>query len=187
MNVTILLRLLSAHLLADFFLQSDKLCKAKNPNAWTMGDTRIRRIERIGLRILGVRQKHEKPLAIDAWCLLRSIDAVPVWKSLKQAWIFSGSRIITHSGLCFYRKAINIDKPLVLWRTALNIVGFAFVFSPRHSLSKLSSALICTRFQAEYHVLVYPGTPPSSVYQVTHGTALQAAELCEASCDDTVL
>ena len=30
MNVTILLRLLSAHLLADFFLQSDKLCKAKN-------------------------------------------------------------------------------------------------------------------------------------------------------------
>ena len=66
MNVTILLRLLSAHLLADFFLQSDKLCKAKNPNAWTMGDTRIRRIERIGLRILGVRQKHEKPLAIDA-------------------------------------------------------------------------------------------------------------------------
>ena len=27
-----------------------------------------------------------------------------------------------------------------LWRTALNFVGFAFVFSPRHSLSKLSSA-----------------------------------------------
>ena len=49
MNVTILLRLLSAHLLADFFLQSDKLCKAKNPNAWTMGDTRIRRIRRIRL------------------------------------------------------------------------------------------------------------------------------------------
>ena len=46
-------------------------------------------------------------------------------------------------------KAINKDIPPVLWRTAL---------------------------QAEYHVLVYPGTPPSSVYQVTHGTALQAAE-----------
>ena len=30
MNITLLLRLLSAHLLADFFLQSDKLCKAKN-------------------------------------------------------------------------------------------------------------------------------------------------------------
>ena len=30
MNVTLLLRLLSAHLLADFFLQSGKLCKAKN-------------------------------------------------------------------------------------------------------------------------------------------------------------
>ena len=49
MNVTILLRLLSAHLLADFFLQGDKLCKAKNPNAWTMGDTRIRRIERMAV------------------------------------------------------------------------------------------------------------------------------------------
>ena len=30
MNITLLLRLLSAHLFADFFLQSDKLCKAKN-------------------------------------------------------------------------------------------------------------------------------------------------------------
>ncbi len=30
MNVILLLRLFSAHLLADFFLQSDKLCKAKN-------------------------------------------------------------------------------------------------------------------------------------------------------------
>ena len=30
MNVTLLLRLLSAHLLADFFLQSDEFCKAKN-------------------------------------------------------------------------------------------------------------------------------------------------------------
>ena len=30
MNVTLLFRLLSAHLLADFFLQNDKLCKAKN-------------------------------------------------------------------------------------------------------------------------------------------------------------
>ena len=45
-----------------------------------------------------------------------------------------------HMGLCIHRKAINIDKPLVFRRTALNIVGFAFVFSPRHSLSKLSSA-----------------------------------------------
>ena len=33
-----------------------------------------------------------------------------------------------------------------------------------------------TAFQAEYHVLDYPGTPPPSVYQVTHGTAIQAAE-----------
>ncbi len=30
MNVILLLRLLSAHIIADFFLQNDKLCKAKN-------------------------------------------------------------------------------------------------------------------------------------------------------------
>ena len=30
MNIALLLRLFSAHLLADFFLQTDKLCKAKN-------------------------------------------------------------------------------------------------------------------------------------------------------------
>ena len=33
-------------------------------------------------------------------------------KILKQAWIFSATHIITLSGLCIYRKAINIDKPL---------------------------------------------------------------------------
>ena len=36
------------------------------------------RIERICLRILGARQKPNKPLAVDARCLLRAIDAVPV-------------------------------------------------------------------------------------------------------------
>ena len=39
---------------------------------------RIRRIGRIGLRILGARQKQHKPLAVDARCLLRAIDGVPV-------------------------------------------------------------------------------------------------------------
>ena len=33
-----------------------------------------------------------------------------------------------------------------------------------------------TALQAEYRVQAYPGTPPPSVYQVTHSTALQAAE-----------
>ncbi len=33
-----------------------------------------------------------------------------------------------------------------------------------------------TALQAEFRVWAYPGTPPPSVYQVTHGTALQAAE-----------
>ena len=65
--------------------------------------------------VRAIRQKHNKPLAVDARCLLRATDVVAVCKSLKQAWIFSGSPIITHSGLCIHRKAINIDKPLVLW------------------------------------------------------------------------
>ena len=39
---------------------------------------RIGRIGRIGLRILGARQKLNKPLAVDARCLLRAIDAVSV-------------------------------------------------------------------------------------------------------------
>ena len=38
---------------------------------------RIRRIRRIS-PVVGVRQKHKKPLAVDARCLLRAIDAVPV-------------------------------------------------------------------------------------------------------------
>ena len=72
---------------------------------------RIRRIGRIGLRILGARQKPNKPLAVDARCLLRAIDAVAASKSLKQAWIFSVSHTITPPGSCIHRKAINKDKP----------------------------------------------------------------------------
>ena len=52
-------------------------------------------------------------------------------------------------GSCIYRKAINKDK-------------------------HLSSGVLPSRQQ--YHIVDYPGTPPSLVYQVTHGTALQAAE-----------
>ena len=33
-----------------------------------------------------------------------------------------------------------------------------------------------TALQAEDRIEDYPGTPPLSVYQVTHGTALQAAD-----------
>ena len=70
-------------------------------------------------------------------------------KILKQAWIFSASPIITLSGLCIHRKAINKDKPL-------------------------SCGVLPSRQQSS--VIRLPGTPPSSVYQVTHSTALQAAE-----------
>ena len=48
-----------------------------------------------------------------------------------------------------YRGNLRINSAPVLWRTAL---------------------------QAEYQVWDYPGTPTPSVYQVTYGTALQAAE-----------
>ena len=41
---------------------------------------RIGRIGRIGLRILGARQKPNKPLAVDARCLLRAIDAAAARK-----------------------------------------------------------------------------------------------------------
>ena len=69
---------------------------------------------------------------------------------LKQAWIFSVSHTITPSRSCIHRKAINKDKP------------------------SLSSGVLPSRQLGR--VCRLPGTPPSSVYQVTHGTALQAAE-----------
>ena len=65
----------------------------------------------ISLRILDARQKPNKPLAMDARCLLRAIDAVAARKSLKQAWIFSARHIITPSRSCIHRKAINSNKP----------------------------------------------------------------------------
>ncbi|MGM9673035.1 MAG: hypothetical protein ACI3XV_05435 [Bacteroidaceae bacterium] len=40
--------------------------------------------------------------------------------------------------------------------------------------SSLSCGVLPSR--QKYHIGDYPGTPPLSVYQVTHGTALQAAE-----------
>ena len=101
-----------------------------------------------------IRQKPNKPLAVDARCLLRAIDAVAASKSLKQAWLFLVNHTITPPGSCIHRKAINKDKP------------------------SLSSGVLPSRQQ--YHIGVNPGTPPPSVYQVTHGTALQAAE-CHVS------
>ena len=43
-----------------------------------------------------------------------------------------------------------------------------------------------TALQAEDRIEDYPGTPPASVYQVTHGTALQAAErnVRHLSCEE---
>ena len=39
-----------------------------------------------------------------------------------------------------------------------------------------------TALQAEDRIEDYPGTPPPSVYQVTHGTAFQAAECSVKLC-----
>ena len=49
----------------------------------------------------------------------------------------------------------------------------------------LSSGVLPSRQQ--YLIEDYPGTPPPSVYQVTHGTALQAAEryLRHLSCGES--
>ncbi|MDD6821508.1 MAG: hypothetical protein PUD84_03865 [Paraprevotella sp.] len=46
-----------------------------------------------------------------------------------------------------------------------------------------------TALQAEDRIEDYPGTPPPSVYQVTHGTALQATErhVRHLSCEDRLL
>ena len=46
-----------------------------------------------------------------------------------------------------------------------------------------------TALQAESGVYDYPGTPPSSVYQVTQSTAFQAAEcyVQQLSCGDRLL
>ena len=62
-------------------------------------------------------------------------------------------------GSCIYRKAINKNK---------------------HP----SSGVLPSRQQSSVSRL--PGTPPPSVYQVTHGTALQAAEcyVQQLSCED---
>ena len=46
--------------------------------------------------------------------------------------------------------------------------------SPGVEAPLLSCGVLPSRQQ--YHIGDYPGTPPPSVYQVTHGTALQAAE-----------
>ena len=120
------------------------------PVLWISILPRIRRIGRIGLRILGARQKPNKPLAVDARCLLRAFDVVAARKTLKQAWIFSASHTITPPGSCIHRKAINKNKP------------------------SLYSGVLPSRQQS--CVCRLPGTPPPSVYQVTQCTALLAAE-----------
>ena len=70
---------------------------------WARGQAlfspRIGRIGRIGLRILGARQKPNKPLAVDARCLLRAIDAVSVWKSSSKLGYFQPATPSPHQVL----------------------------------------------------------------------------------------
>ena len=48
---------------------------------------------------------------MDARCLLRAIDAVPVWKSSSKLGYFQPAPPSPLQGLCIRRKAINNDKP----------------------------------------------------------------------------
>ena len=61
---------------------------------------------------MGVRQKHQKPLALDARCLLRAIDAVPARKSSSKLGYFQSATSSPLLGSCIHRKAINKDKHL---------------------------------------------------------------------------
>ena len=94
-------------------------------------------------------KNHKNPLR-----LMQDVSYEPLMlrpsEILKQAWIFLVNHTITPPGSCIHRKAINKNKP------------------------SLSSGVLPSRHQSSMSRL--PGTPPPSVYQVTHGTALQAAE-----------
>ena len=60
---------------------------------------RIGRIGRIYLWILGARQKPNKPLAVDARCLLRAIDAVAARKSSSKLGYFQSATSSPLQGL----------------------------------------------------------------------------------------
>ena len=98
-------------------------------------------------------------------------------KILKQAWLFSATHIITLSGSCIHRKAINKDKHLSSgWYP---IYGQECYITWSHNdipflVRYPSSGVLPSRQQSSVSRL--PGTPPPSVYQVTQSTALQAAE-----------
>ena len=60
----------------------------------------------------GIRQKHKKPLAVDARCLLQSIDAAAARKSSIKLGYFQSAPSSPPPGSCIHRKAINKNKPL---------------------------------------------------------------------------
>ena len=133
---------------------------------WAIGQVLLilPRIGRICLRILGARQKPNKPLAVDARCLLRAIDAVAARKSLKQAWIFSVSHTITPPGSCIHRKAINKDK-----HPSSGVLPSRQQYGCIDYLAHLLRR--CTRL-----LMVLPSRQRSACKTSCDGTALQAAE-----------
>ena len=68
--------------------------------------------------VRAIRQKQQKPLAVDARCLLRAIDAVAARKSLSKLRHFLPPTSSPLQGLCIYRKAINKNKHLSSHRPA---------------------------------------------------------------------
>ena len=72
---------------------------------------RIKQIERISLRILGARQKHQKPLAVVADVSYEPLMLRPSGNPQASLDIFCQPQHHPF-GSCIYRKAINIDKHL---------------------------------------------------------------------------
>ena len=76
----------------------------------------------------------------------------------------------------------NMVKRFVLFLVRMErIKRIGLVAAIRQKPGKIH-VLWRTALQAEDRIEDYPGTPPPSVYQVTHGTALQAAECSVRLC-----
>ncbi|MDD5971336.1 MAG: hypothetical protein PUC48_06600, partial [Paraprevotella sp.] len=63
--------------------------------------------------VRAIRQKHNKPLAVDADVSYEPLMMCPSVNPSSKLGYFQAATPSPLSGLCIYRKAINKDKPLV--------------------------------------------------------------------------